>query len=131
MPVAVLVAPFRIAWSETAVPATTGLVFESWVATVGALYMLVNAAVQFVLPADAIAASPRPASDAVGLAWGALGASVVSAAMAVSMLVPAAAYLWIALASDRNVTTVAIEFTAFSGLLLVYYSGLTLLKERG
>jgi O-antigen/teichoic acid export membrane protein len=51
--------------------------------------------------------------------------------MAVSMLVPAAAYLWIALASDRNVTTVAIEFTAFSGLLLVYYSGLTLLKERG
>jgi APA family basic amino acid/polyamine antiporter len=57
------------------------------VATVGALYMLVNAAVQFVLRADAIAASPRPASDAVGLAWGALGASVVSAAMAVSMLV--------------------------------------------
>src|ERR1700722_17707553 len=55
------------------------------VATVGALYMLVNAAVQFVLPADAIAASPRPASDAVGLAWGALGASVVSAAMAISM----------------------------------------------
>src|SRR5271155_1409514 len=34
------------------------------VATVGLLYMLVNAAVQFVLPADAIAASVRPASDA-------------------------------------------------------------------
>jgi APA family basic amino acid/polyamine antiporter len=57
------------------------------VATVGALYMLVNAAVQFVLPADAIAASPRPASDAIGLVWGTLGASIVSAAMAVSMLV--------------------------------------------
>jgi APA family basic amino acid/polyamine antiporter len=57
------------------------------VATVGALYMLVNAAVQFVLPADAIAASQRPASDAIGLVWGPLGASVVSAAMAVSMLV--------------------------------------------
>ena len=57
------------------------------VAMVGALYMLVNAAVQFVLPAGAIAASPRPASDAIGLVWGTLGASLVSAAMAVSMLV--------------------------------------------
>jgi basic amino acid/polyamine antiporter, APA family len=57
------------------------------VATVGALYMLVNAAVQFVLPASAIAASPRPASDAIGLVWGTFGASAVSAAMAISMLV--------------------------------------------
>jgi APA family basic amino acid/polyamine antiporter len=57
------------------------------VATVGVLYMLVNAAVQFVLPASAIATSPRPASEAIGLVWGTLGASVVSAGMAVSMLV--------------------------------------------
>ena len=57
------------------------------VATVGALYMLVNAAVQFVLPASAIAASPRAASDAIGLVLGASGAAMVSAAMAVSMLV--------------------------------------------
>jgi APA family basic amino acid/polyamine antiporter len=57
------------------------------VATVGALYMLVNAAVQFVLPAGAIAMSPRPASDAIGLVWGTLGAIVVSGAMAISMLV--------------------------------------------
>ncbi len=57
------------------------------VATVGALYMLVNAAVQYVLPAAAIAASPRPASDAIGLVLGPMGASVVSAAMALSMLV--------------------------------------------
>src|SRR6201993_1718075 len=35
------------------------------VATVGLLYILVNAGVQYVLPAGAIAASPRPASDAV------------------------------------------------------------------
>jgi APA family basic amino acid/polyamine antiporter len=49
--------------------------------------MLVNAAVQFVLPVDAIAASPRPASDAIALVWGTLGASIVSAAMAISMLV--------------------------------------------
>lgn len=57
------------------------------VAVVGALYMLVNAAVQFVLPSNAIAASPRPASEAIGLVWGPVGASVVSAAMALSMLV--------------------------------------------
>jgi APA family basic amino acid/polyamine antiporter len=57
------------------------------VATVGALYMLVNAAVQYVLPADAIAASPRPASDAIGMVWGTLGANIVSIAMAISMLV--------------------------------------------
>jgi APA family basic amino acid/polyamine antiporter len=57
------------------------------VATVGALYMLVNAAVQYVLPANAIAASQRPASDAIGLVWGHFGASIVSAGMALSMLV--------------------------------------------
>jgi APA family basic amino acid/polyamine antiporter len=57
------------------------------VAIVGALYILVNAAVQYVLPAGAIAASQRPASDAAGLALGALGAGIVSAGMALSMLV--------------------------------------------
>jgi APA family basic amino acid/polyamine antiporter len=46
-----------------------------------------NAAVQYVMPASAIAASPRPASDAVALVLGAAGASIVSAAMALSMLV--------------------------------------------
>ena len=48
------------------------------VATVGALYMLVNAAVQYVLPATAIAMSPRPATDAMVLAIGALGGSIVA-----------------------------------------------------
>jgi APA family basic amino acid/polyamine antiporter len=57
------------------------------VATVGVLYVLVNAGVQYVLPASAIAASPRPASDAVALVLGHMGASIVSAGMAVSMLV--------------------------------------------
>jgi len=77
------------------------------VATVGALYMLVNAAVQFVLPASAIAASARPASDAIGLVWGPLGASIVSAAMAVSMLatlngtIMSGARIPFALARDR------------------------------
>ena len=57
------------------------------VATVGALYILVNAAVQYVLPAAAVAGSERPASDAVALVLGRAGASLVSAGMAISMLV--------------------------------------------
>ena len=57
------------------------------VAIVGALYILVNAAVQYVLPAAAVAASERPASDAVALVLGRAGASLVSAGMAISMLV--------------------------------------------
>jgi APA family basic amino acid/polyamine antiporter len=56
------------------------------VATVGVLYVLVNAGVQYVLTASAIAASPRPASDAVALVMGRMGASIVSAGMAISML---------------------------------------------
>jgi APA family basic amino acid/polyamine antiporter len=57
------------------------------VAVVAALYMLVNAAVQYVLPASAIAVSERPASDALSVAIGTAGAGLVSAAMALSMLV--------------------------------------------
>jgi APA family basic amino acid/polyamine antiporter len=57
------------------------------VATVGVLYVLVNAGVQYVLPASVIAASPRPASDAVAFVMGHMGASIVSAGMAISMLV--------------------------------------------
>jgi APA family basic amino acid/polyamine antiporter len=57
------------------------------VAVVGLLYVLVNAAVQYVLPAAGVAASPRPASDAVALVLGHSGALMVSAGMAVSMLV--------------------------------------------
>jgi APA family basic amino acid/polyamine antiporter len=57
------------------------------VATVGALYILVNAAVQYALPAAAVAGSERPASDAVAPVLGHAGASLVSAGMAVSMLV--------------------------------------------
>jgi basic amino acid/polyamine antiporter, APA family len=57
------------------------------VAVVGGLYMLMNAAIQYVLPARAIAASLRPASDATSLVLGALGATLVSAGMALSMLV--------------------------------------------
>ena len=57
------------------------------VGIVAALYMLTNAAVQYVLPAASIAASPRPASEATAIAVGLWGAAVVSAGMALSMLV--------------------------------------------
>jgi basic amino acid/polyamine antiporter, APA family len=57
------------------------------VATVGALYILVNAAVQYILPAAAVAASQRPASDAIAVVLGHAGAGLVSVGMAISMLV--------------------------------------------
>ncbi len=57
------------------------------VAAVGILYILVNTAVQYAMPASSIASSARPASDTAGLVLGTFGASVVSAGMALSMLV--------------------------------------------
>jgi APA family basic amino acid/polyamine antiporter len=57
------------------------------VAIVAGLYMLTNAAVQYVMPAASIAASQRPASDATAIAVGIWGAAIVSAGMALSMLV--------------------------------------------
>ena len=55
------------------------------VACVGALYMLTNAAVQYILPATAIATTDRPAADALRLVRGNVGAGLVSAGMAVSI----------------------------------------------
>ena len=55
------------------------------VAVVGALYMLTNAAIQYVLPAAAIAGTDRPAADAMRLAAGAWGSAFVSIGMAVSI----------------------------------------------
>ena len=57
------------------------------VAVVAALYMLNNAAVQYVLPASQIAVAQRPSSDATAIAVGVWGASIVSIGMALSMLV--------------------------------------------
>lgn len=57
------------------------------VATVSALYMLVNAAVQYVLPAATVAGTERPASAAVALVLGSAGAGLVAIGVAVSMLV--------------------------------------------
>jgi basic amino acid/polyamine antiporter, APA family len=57
------------------------------VALVAALYMGINAAVQYVLPASAIAGSKVPASLATQIVIGSLGAALVSAGMAFSMFV--------------------------------------------
>jgi APA family basic amino acid/polyamine antiporter len=60
------------------------------VAIVGALYMLTNAAIQYILPSDAIAHAPRPAADALRLVFGGqaagnLGVALVSIGMAISI----------------------------------------------
>jgi basic amino acid/polyamine antiporter, APA family len=57
------------------------------VGVVGFLYMATNAAIQYILPAATIAASPRPAVVAMAIVSGHWGASFVSAAMALSILV--------------------------------------------
>jgi APA family basic amino acid/polyamine antiporter len=54
---------------------------------VGVLYMATNAAIQYILPAARIAASPRPAVTAMALVTGGWGAALVSVAMATSILV--------------------------------------------
>lgn len=63
------------------------LALVSGVGLVAVLYMLTNAAVQYLLSAAAIAQSPRPAADAMRLAVGAWGAGLVSVGMAISILV--------------------------------------------
>jgi APA family basic amino acid/polyamine antiporter len=55
------------------------------VAIVGALYMLTNAAIQYVLPASSIATAERPAADAMRLVAGPWGAALVSVGMAISI----------------------------------------------
>src|ERR1700727_837831 len=55
------------------------------VAIVGALYMLTNAAIQYVLPAAAIAMADRPAADAMRGVAGQWGDKLVSIGMAVSI----------------------------------------------
>ncbi len=54
---------------------------------VGVLYMATNAAIQYILPAAEIAASPRPAVAALSAVTGPWGAALVSAVMALSILV--------------------------------------------
>lgn len=57
------------------------------VGIVGVLYMATNAAIQYVMPASAIAISPRPAADAMSIVTGHWGEALVSIGMAVSIVV--------------------------------------------
>ncbi len=65
------------------------IAFVGGILIVGGLYMLTNAAIQYVLPAAALAAADRPAADALklvlsthGIGW---GAALVSIGMAISI----------------------------------------------
>jgi APA family basic amino acid/polyamine antiporter len=49
--------------------------------------MATNAAIQYILPASAIAAAPRPAVSALAVVTGSWGAALVSAVMALSIFV--------------------------------------------
>ncbi|MHB1935273.1 MAG: APC family permease [Acidobacteriaceae bacterium] len=62
------------------------LALVAGVCLVAVLYMLTNAATGYLLPATAIAHSPRPTADAMLLAVGAWGAALVSIGMAISIL---------------------------------------------
>ncbi len=57
------------------------------VAIVGALYMLLNAAVQYVMPATIVAGAERPASEMMRIAAGPSGAAIIAAGVALSMVV--------------------------------------------
>jgi O-antigen/teichoic acid export membrane protein len=49
--------------------------------------------------------------------------------MAISLLVPAAAYLWMAEISNHGVETLATEFMVFAGVLVLYFGVMTLLVD--
>ena len=54
---------------------------------VGVLFMATNAAIQYILPAAQVAASPRPAVAALSVVAGPAGAALVAAGMALSIFV--------------------------------------------
>jgi basic amino acid/polyamine antiporter, APA family len=53
---------------------------------IAALYMLVNAAVQYTLPVDALARTSSPMSDAVRVGFGNAGAALMAGAIIISLL---------------------------------------------
>ena len=53
---------------------------------IGALYMLVNAGVQYALPPASVAQSSSPMSDAVRASLGAAGAAVIAGAIVISLV---------------------------------------------
>ncbi|HTF42408.1 MAG TPA: amino acid permease, partial [Terriglobales bacterium] len=87
------------------------------VAIVGGLYMLTNAAIQYVLPATVIASVDRPAADAMRLVAGHWGATLVSLGMAVSI---AATFVGSSLSGARVPFAAARDGLFFKGLAHVH-----------
>jgi basic amino acid/polyamine antiporter, APA family len=85
---------------------------------IGALYMLVNAAVQYALAPAAVARSMSPMSDAVRASFlGGAAAIVVSAAMVVSL---SATLNGVAMSGSRMAFALARDGNFFSGLARVH-----------
>ena len=87
------------------------------VAIVGGLYMLTNAAIQYVLPAQVIATAERPAIDAMRLVAGQYGAMLVSLGMAVSI---GATFVGSSLSGARIPFAAARDGLFFKGLAHVH-----------
>ena len=62
------------------------LALVSGLIVIAALYVFVNAAVQYVLPPSAIASSYSPMSDAVRISLGNTGAAIVAGAIVISLI---------------------------------------------
>lgn len=85
---------------------------------IGALYMLVNAAVQYAMPAVAVARSSSPMSDAVHASFlGAAAAIVVSAAMVISLT---SSLNGVAMSGSRMAFALARDGNFFSSLAKVH-----------
>lgn len=87
------------------------------VAIVGVLYMLTNAAIQYVLPATAIALADRPTVDAMRIVAGSWGAALVTIGMSVSM---AATFVGSSLSGARVTFAAARDGLFFQGLAHVH-----------
>jgi basic amino acid/polyamine antiporter, APA family len=85
---------------------------------IGALYMLVNAAVQYALPAISVAQSSSPMSDAVHASYlGSAAAVVVSAAMVISLTT---SLNGVAMSGSRMAFALARDGNFFSDLARVH-----------
>ncbi|MBO0912380.1 MAG: amino acid permease [Acidobacteria bacterium] len=97
---------------------TIPLALVGGLVVIGALYMLVNAAVEFALPPTAVAQSSSPMSDAVGASFlGVAAAVVVSSAMVVSLTT---SLNGVAMSGSRMAFALARDGNFFSALAKVH-----------
>lgn len=85
--------------------------------TIAAAYIVVNAAVQFVLPPAAVARSSSPMSDAVRAASGGVGAAIVAVAIVISLL---SSLNGVAMSGARMTFAMARDGNFFSALARVH-----------